>query len=70
MTESDFTIVHLIIFFAAYIYCLCVYHRITNDLFSLHGELNRLLLYKQYKRTAPLHQFCTYIVLRGVFVIV
>ena len=53
-TESDFTIVCLTLFFTTYHYWLCVYHRITNDLFSLCNELRWLHSHKQYRQTTPL----------------
>ena len=52
--ESDFNIVHQMIFFTAYHHWLCVYHQITNGLFSLHNELKWLHSHKHYWHTAPL----------------
>ena len=54
MTESNFTIVHFMLFFTAYHYWSCVYHWKTCILFSLRNELQWLHLDKQYWCIAPL----------------
>ena len=58
MTESNFTNVHLMLFFTTYHYWLCIYHRIINGLFSLHNELKWLQSINNTGKLPLKHTWC------------
>ena len=66
MTESDFTIGHLMLLFTAYHYWLRVCHQITDDLFLLHDELHSLKGHLKWKTDLSLNERLVVIMYTGI----